>query len=151
MINKYPKQITTTTHSFSYSHMYKDAYVQFNWSFLGKRIPPPPPPPCRFCKNFVHMKHHAPVQTVRERYNSRREKILNNILRIFSRRLLHRSRSIWTVAWCFIYVSSLGMRCLTLPCPRMSWSPSWTTASTASSTSSSRPSPAPGGWKSAAT
>ena len=61
--------------------MYKDAYVQFNWSFLGKRIPPPPPLPCRFCKNFVHMKHHAPVQTVRERYNSRREKILKKLFR----------------------------------------------------------------------
>ena len=28
------------------------------------------------------MKHHATVQTVRERYNSRREKILKNLLRI---------------------------------------------------------------------
>ena len=102
-------------HSFSYSHMYKgvqftlgalpykDAYVQFNWSFLGKRIPPPPPPPCRFCKNFVHMKHHAPVQTVRERYYSRREKILRKLLRISSRQLMYRSRTLWAAAWCFTY------------------------------------------------
>ena len=51
-----------------------------------------------------HMKHHATVQTVRERYNSRREKVLKKLLRISSRRLMNHSRALWTVAWCFIYI-----------------------------------------------
>ena len=53
------------------------------------------------------MKHHATVQHVRERYISRREKFLNNFLRIFSRRLLYRLRTVWTVAWCFILMNIL--------------------------------------------
>ena len=48
------------------------------------------------------MKHHATIQTVRERYNSRREKILKKLLRISSRRLMYRSSVLWTAAWCFI-------------------------------------------------
>ena len=43
---------------------------------------------------YTYMKHHATVQTVRERYNSRREKILKKLLRISSRRLLYRLRTV---------------------------------------------------------
>ena len=50
------------------------------------------------------MKHHATVQTVRERYNSRREKNLKKLLRISSRRLMYRPRALWTAAWCFICI-----------------------------------------------
>ena len=41
---------------------------------------------------FFQMKHHAAVQSARERYISCREEMLNNFLRIFSRRLLYRSQ-----------------------------------------------------------
>ena len=40
------------------------------------------------------MKHHATVQTVRDRYNNRREKIFKKLVRILSRRLLYRSPTV---------------------------------------------------------
>ena len=43
--------------------------------------------------SVVYLKDYATVQTVRERYNKRPEKILNSFLRIFSQRLLYRSRT----------------------------------------------------------
>ena len=40
------------------------------------------------------MKHHVAVQSARERYISRREKIRKKLLRISSRRLMYRSRAL---------------------------------------------------------
>ena len=46
----------------------------------------------------LRMKHHATLQTMRERYNSRREKIVKKILKallqVFSRRLMYRLRAL---------------------------------------------------------
>ena len=61
-------------------------------------------------KTILHMKHHATVQIECERYKSCCEKILKTFLRIFSRRLLYRSRSIWTVARCFISSMKIGRK-----------------------------------------
>ena len=60
------------------------------------------------------MKHHAMVQHVLERYNPRRveKKYLTISKGFFSRRLLYRSRTCWTVAWCaYASYCSIKARC----------------------------------------
>ena len=63
-----------------------------------------PLPKCLGSYNFHDMKHHAAVQSARERYISRREEILSNFLRIFSRRLMYRSRALNRGVMLYMYV-----------------------------------------------
>ena len=78
--------IVPFTHALNRGVMRHNSHVKYTQKYIVLDM--------YFTVYILHMNHHAVVQSARERYISRREEILNNFLRIFSRRMLYRSRMV---------------------------------------------------------